>query len=291
MAVKPNPDPARITGAMWRLWTEFDAHHPSVQLGGIYANKPGYHGTRAAQSGGDYSIAYAIDRRGPSDKAAAIDLTFPEAQRGDFRAMRLYTARLDAAARAKDPRLYRPDGSRVLRELIGTMDGRQTYAYDLQTRRADNNRDDSHMWHLHLSVTRAYVEDWSILAGVLSVLTDGETESEDDMIGLKEGDEGEGVIAVQALLNRAGYDVRDDGMWGPQTTAALLALRRKDTPSTTGTGKVMTGWALAQLMCAVAAKQGGERGPEGPRGEKGDTGPAAKWPAKVTITGTATPAA
>ncbi|MEV0648466.1 hypothetical protein AB0I28_24700 [Phytomonospora sp. NPDC050363] len=171
MAAKANPDPSRITAAMWRLWSEFDAHAPATRLGGIFTAKPGYHNTRNGNASGDYSRAFAADRRGPGDKSAAIDLTFPDAQGGDFETIKRYTTRLDAAARAKDPRLYRDGGTPVLREFIGTKDGRQTYAYDLQTRRADNDRDDTHMWHIHLSVTRAYVEQWDALVGVLSVLT------------------------------------------------------------------------------------------------------------------------
>ncbi|GIG71348.1 hypothetical protein [Phytomonospora endophytica] len=169
MAAKPNPDPSRITAAMWRLWSEFDVHHPKTQLGGIFAPKSGYHNTRNANVPGDYSRQFAADRRGPADKAAALDLTFPNAQGGDFSTIILYSRRLDAAAKARDPRLY-VGRTPVLREFIGTIDGERPYAYDLQRRGSDHDRDDSHMWHIHLSVTRQFVTDWDILAGVLSVL-------------------------------------------------------------------------------------------------------------------------
>lgn len=169
MAAKPNPDPSRITAAIWRLWTEFDAQFPKTQLGGIYADKPGYHSSRNENSPDDYSREFAADRKGPGDKAAALDLTFPSAQRGDFGEIIKFCKFLDAAAKARDPRLH-VNGTPVLREFIGTLDGERTYAYDLQTRRSDHNRDDSHMWHIHLSVTRQFVTEWDILAGVLSVL-------------------------------------------------------------------------------------------------------------------------
>lgn len=172
MAAKPNPDPSRITAAMWRLWTEFDAHRPKTQLGGIYAFKSGYHSTRADNQKhwpGDYSTGFAADRKGPSDKSAAVDLTFGEAQSGNYTDIIRYSKRIDAAARARDPRLY-IGRTPVLREFIGTIDGKRPYAYDLQRRQSDNFRDDSHMWHIHLSVTRQFVTDWDILAGVLSVL-------------------------------------------------------------------------------------------------------------------------
>ncbi|HEY1175018.1 MAG TPA: hypothetical protein VGF17_02585 [Phytomonospora sp.] len=169
MAAKPNPDPGRITAAMWRLWTEFDAHRPKTQLGGIFAPKTGYHDTRTHNPAGDYSRQYAADLKGPADKAAAVDLTFGEAQGGNFTDIITYTKRLDAAAKARDPRLY-VGKTPVLREFIGTLNGQVPYAYDLQRRRGDHFRDDSHLWHIHLSVTRQFVTDWDILAGVLSVL-------------------------------------------------------------------------------------------------------------------------
>jgi hypothetical protein len=59
----------------------------------------------------------------------------------------------------------------VLREFIGTKDGSRVYCYDLVDRREHHNRDRTHLWHIHLSVTRKFVGDWPALAGVLSVLT------------------------------------------------------------------------------------------------------------------------
>lgn len=184
-----NPNPTRISGALWRLWTEFDAIEPGVTLGGIYAAKSGYHNYRAALPANDYSVEdVAADRRGSSSKASAIDLTMNDA------AMRKYTSRLDVAARARDPRLYPPAGP-VLREFIGTKDNSTVYCYVLVGGRPlgvgadagpDPGRDDSHLWHVHLSIIRQFCEDWSALDGVLSVLR-GESlaawraRTEDDM--------------------------------------------------------------------------------------------------------------
>src|SRR5262245_10802353 len=89
-----NPNPARITDQMWAFWEAFAALEPSVRLGGIYANKPGYHNTRAANSPSNYSIRDPQDQLGPPDKAAAIDLTFPNAQAGDYSTIALYSRRL-----------------------------------------------------------------------------------------------------------------------------------------------------------------------------------------------------
>lgn len=109
---------------------------------------------------------------------------------------------------------------------------------------------------------------------------------DDDVIGLKEGDRGERVVALQALLNRAGYPVKDDGVYGKATSAALLKLRRADTPTTSGDGREVTGWALAHLMCAVAKAQGGgQKGEKGDRGPEGPPGAPATFPMPVTIVG------
>lgn len=161
-----NPDPVRISDAIWSVWTGFDAHEPSALLGGVYADKSGYHNTRARNQvrwPGDYSIRLAADLRGPSDKAAALDLTMSTA------AMIRTTKRLDVAARAMDPRLY-PGGKPVLREFIGTLDGSVVYCYDLVERRAYWDRDRSHLWHLHAGWLRQFVNDAAAAAGVLSVL-------------------------------------------------------------------------------------------------------------------------
>jgi hypothetical protein len=253
-----NPDPGRITPAMWRLWTRFDAAEPTVLLGGIFAVKRGYHNTRTANQRrwpGDYSIRLPLDRLGPADKAGAIDLTMSAA------AMRRYTARLDAAAKARDPRLYR-GGQAVLREFIGTKDGRRVYCYDLVERRVYHNRDRTHLWHIHLSVTRKFAGDWTALAGVLSVLTDRsvnvptrpepapkpkrswqkELVSNMDVVDLskvtkksstwvKSAD----VLRLQGLLLADGHgpkglvgdDGRPDGEAGPATRSALGAAQAK----------------------------------------------------------------
>jgi hypothetical protein len=168
-----NPNPTRISAAIWRLWSDFDRIESSALLGGIYAAKPGYHNYRNALPSSDYSVRDLIaDRRGSGIKASAIDLSLSDA------AMRKYTGRLDAAARSRDPRLYSPRGP-VLREFIGTKDNRTVYCYVLVGGRPlgvgadagpDPGRDSTHLWHIHLSIIRQFCEDWSALDGVLSVL-------------------------------------------------------------------------------------------------------------------------
>lgn len=168
----PNPNPARITDAVWRYW-EALAALDDVTLGGVYANKSGYHNTRAANRAlwpGDYSYDdYAADRKGPDDKASAVDITYVAAHSRDYRGIIRDTRRLDVAAKTRDPRLYR-DGVPVLREFIGTKDGTTVYCYDLQARREMPGRNPSHLWHRHDSITRQFCDDWPALSGVVSVV-------------------------------------------------------------------------------------------------------------------------
>ncbi|WP_345513894.1 hypothetical protein [Phytohabitans houttuyneae] len=168
-----NPNPSRISAAIWRLWTDFDRFEPSALLGGVYAAKPGYHNYRNALPPSDYSVRdVAADRKGSGTLASAIDLSMSDA------AMRNYTGRLDSAARSRDPRLYTPRGP-VLREFIGTKNSSTVYCYVLTGGRPlgvgadagpDPGRDETHLWHIHLSIIRQFCEDWSALDGVLSVL-------------------------------------------------------------------------------------------------------------------------
>lgn len=167
-----NPNPSRIAPATWQLWKQTSAAMGSIQLGGIYANKRGYHNTRAANPSNDYSRQYAADLRGPSDKSAAVDWTFPEAHGRNYTRIRDYTMRLVNAARNRDPRLYR-NGTPVIREVIGNFPGyANARAYDLQTR-SESQRDNSHLWHIHVSITREFVNNSAALGGVASVMVGG----------------------------------------------------------------------------------------------------------------------
>lgn len=168
-----NPNPLRISDPMWRLWTEFKQHESRAQLGGIVATKPGYHSWRSRLPSSDYSVEdVAADRLGPGSIADALDITLPAAQ------MRFYTARLDKAARTRDPRLYTARGP-VLREFIGTLDSKVVYCYVLVGGRPlgvgadagpDPGRDKSHLTHIHLSIIRRFGDDWAAMEGILSVL-------------------------------------------------------------------------------------------------------------------------
>ncbi|WIM95761.1 peptidoglycan-binding domain-containing protein [Actinoplanes oblitus] len=159
-----NPNPARITDAMWKLWLALKELEPSTQLGGIYANKPGYHNTRNNNAKSNYSVRDAQDKRGPSDKAAALDWTFPSAQRGDYTLIDKYTSRILTAGQNRDERLN------GWREFYGQADhDRDVEGWDCRYHRAVTS-DSSHLWHIHFSENREHAESWANKDALISVL-------------------------------------------------------------------------------------------------------------------------
>jgi len=173
-----NPNPGYITDEMWWLWQQLVILEPGTQLGGIYANKPGYHNTRNQCSAYDYSVTdRPPDGGGPGDKAAAIDWTFPDAQLGDYTRIAVYTSRLLASA--QDPADDRLDG---WREFYGQADV-DTYVegYDIRYGYPATS-DSSHLWHIHLSENRDQTTSLVNKQALLSVLS-GQTVAD-----WKEGD-------------------------------------------------------------------------------------------------------
>lgn len=161
-----NPNPARITDALWGFRTACLALEPgtSDQDSGIYADKPGYHNTRAQNDPGNYSVEDAPDKKGPSDKAAAWDWTFTTAQNGDYSRISIYGKRMLVAWNERDPR------ANVLREFLGQTDTDappEGLDFRYHTKRTP---DDSHRWHIHWSFVRAYVDDEGASECILSIL-------------------------------------------------------------------------------------------------------------------------
>lgn len=247
---------SRVTAASARFMNALVAMEPGTENSGIYANKPGYHGTRAENdarsgTGKDYSTRAPLDRLGPADKAAAYDWTFHSAQAGNYAAMAKYGDRLEAAFHARDPRLF------GWREALGQTDLDKTpEGLDFQgwyTRTPDS----THSWHWHLSEVRAYVESWDNKACMLSVLA-GETLAaylarggkllkpitvpptppapapdwmdllvKNRLPVLRKGSTGWSVGLLQGILNRHGFALKEDQDYGDKTTAAVLALQKK----------------------------------------------------------------
>jgi hypothetical protein len=192
LTMAANPNPTNISASMWKFWEKFAAYEKQAQLGGIYANKSGYHNYRNNLSSSDYSVEeVANDRKGSAYYSNGIDLTLNDSD------MQLYSKRLQKAFKNKDPRLY-VNGEPAVREFIGTLDGNTVYCYMLTGGVAqgvgsdsgeDWGRDESHLWHIHLSFIRKFGDVWQIFSGVLSILM-GEAYSDwefNDDMGTVEG--------------------------------------------------------------------------------------------------------
>jgi hypothetical protein len=164
MASKPD----QATDAMWYLWLELQKLEPQSELGGIYANKSGYHNTRKGNQQNwpnDYSIEDDEDQGGPSNMAAALDWTFPDAQSGRYETIMKYSKRLLASG--QDPNDTRLDG---WREFYGQTDT-DTHVEGWDFRYVvPATSDPSHLWHIHFSEDRDKVESFENKDKLLSVL-------------------------------------------------------------------------------------------------------------------------
>jgi peptidoglycan hydrolase-like protein with peptidoglycan-binding domain len=234
---------AAISESIAKIWYSAQDSIPGVRLGGVFADKRGYHNTRKRNQEkwpGDYSIKLDMDLKGSALLASAIDLTMSTTE------MKKRTGYLRRAALdARDTRL------RALREFIGTLDGSKVYcrigsnAGLGQGRGSDDwGRDSTHLWHAHLSILRAFANDGAALEGINSVLA-GETWeawvkrkwggsvptlpiSGIPQPTLREGDEGPEVLALQVYLNGViNAGLTEDGRYGPATTAAVRELQRR----------------------------------------------------------------
>ena len=159
-----NPNPARITDESWWLMEQLLALESGSRNGGIYANKPGYHNTRAGNLSSDYSVRDPEDRGGPSDKAAGYDWTFLDAKGGTYGTIARYSQRLRAAGESGDPRVA------GWKEFFGQADNDiGVEGWDFREGKSATS-DASHLWHIHLSEDRDKVTDMDNKRAILSVL-------------------------------------------------------------------------------------------------------------------------
>lgn len=163
-----NPLPTRIAQATWDFWEALHLMEPSTLLGGIYANKAGYHNTRKnlLDQGltGDYSIKLPDDKLGPADKAAGIDWTFPDAQAGNYTKIRRYGSRIASAYARRDPRLKGWREVLIQADMDDPPEGFDFVGWFTRT------PDATHKWHGHFSILRRYINDTKVYRAMLSIL-------------------------------------------------------------------------------------------------------------------------
>jgi hypothetical protein len=238
------------------LWPGMEKLHPAGRLGGILARKRGYHNSRDHLPSYDYSVAqFAVDREGPDTEAAAIDWTFPDAQAGDYRSIAKFSSRLLAAGRAGDPRTI------FIREFFGNTDSdREVEGWDFSKNRASSS-DTSHLWHIHISIHRKYVNSVKAMQAILSILS-GESLAawneknarKVDYVSvtanwpvLRKGDDEASVPGdtnyikrAQALLVYLGGYPADaiDGDYGPMMASAVVKMMKSDPKRSSSNGSV-----------------------------------------------------
>lgn len=140
---------------------------PSAEFSGIVGDADhvyGYHRCRNKLPSSDYSVQTKPDREGDGDAASALDMKF------NAEWMKKITRRLlDSAKDQNDPRLN------YMREFFGTLDGQKVTGWDTYYGKPVSS-DDSHLWHIHMSILRKYCTSKEKMANILSVI-----KGEDDM--------------------------------------------------------------------------------------------------------------
>lgn len=161
---------------LYQIYEQIDPYYKTMKVGGVVGDAKhgsGYHlssdDLRRRGLAGDYSIQCPADKRGEGRYAAGIDVTF-----GSLDEMIRCTQRMLAACRANDERVE------CVREVIGTINGRQVCGFNrVATGSGTRSRvgyvasgysDSSHLWHIHASILRDYVDDDNKMKGLAELL-------------------------------------------------------------------------------------------------------------------------
>lgn len=246
-----NPNPALITDQEWWLWQRLHELEPKSELGGIYANKRGFHNTGNANQRdypNNYSVRDAPNKHGAGmTHASALDWTFPDAQSGHYGTIDKYTGRLlKSGEDAKDPRL-----DMILYEFFGQADTDSHVEGWDELHDRDSTSDSSHLWHIHMSFLRSECDDYWGMWALLTVLMGWSVAQWKASLPappkppvvtppkppaglpvhklgsrtLQEGMSGTDVLTYQKFIK--GYlTTAPDGKFGPDTTKATRAYQR-----------------------------------------------------------------
>lgn len=146
-----------------RLWDAIHTELPQTEFGGSVPNleteQPySYHRSWEDSKHDDgYSVHYYGDKHelhGLTEYACALDVTLR-----DHSDMIKYTARLHHLAVSRGPLKW----AYGLREFAGTVDGVNTFGWDTTRNARTYGWDATHLFHIHLSFNRRFVNDDRIL--------------------------------------------------------------------------------------------------------------------------------
>lgn len=155
-----NPS-ALYPDTLWWLWLHTKRYvGDDLALGGIYANKSGFHNTgneNKKRWPNNYSIRDKVNQSGPGmTKASALDLTFRSAQSGNYKNIDTISSRLLASMLdPRDPRL-----DMFLFEFYGQTDNDIAVEGYNEHREDSVSSDPSHLWHIHESALRSLLGSW-----------------------------------------------------------------------------------------------------------------------------------
>ena len=189
--------------------------YPDAEFGGIYAKKPGYHNARKNLTPSDYSVQEPDDKLGSSDNASALDITLRNSSD-----MKKITQRLIDLTNAEDGRVQ------VLREFYGTVDGYNVTGREVRTKRVISS-DDSHLWHLHISVYRKWSGDSTAMNKVAdAILGKGNDSGSEGANAPADSSEGETTMFIVTKANGAAYLLwGDDMMYAIENGDDMAALK------------------------------------------------------------------
>lgn len=162
---------------LYGVYALIGPHLKTDKIGGVVGDAKhgsGYHLSLDALrarglEGSDYSTICPADKRGKRNQAAGLDITF-----GSLSELITVHTRLKVACEKHDPR------TAPIREIIGTLDGRNVSGYNrVATGSGSRSRvgwtasgfsDKSHLWHEHISCLRDTVNDANAMAGIAELV-------------------------------------------------------------------------------------------------------------------------